>query len=72
LCLQDFSRPILGVLCAIFSGIVCTFMRLSRGSAPICAMAELGRARAEGWVVVLNDVTQLKELDRPEKSKWCR
>jgi signal transduction histidine kinase len=30
----------------------------------LCHVAELGKARAEGWVVVLNDVTQLKELDR--------
>jgi two-component system phosphate regulon sensor histidine kinase PhoR len=30
----------------------------------LCHVAELGRPRLEGWVAVLNDVTQLKELDR--------
>lgn len=30
----------------------------------LCHVAELGQPRPEGWVVVLNDVTQLKELDR--------
>ncbi len=30
----------------------------------LCHVAELGRRRLEGWVVVGNDVTQLKELDR--------
>lgn len=30
----------------------------------LCHVAELGKGRAEGWVVVLNDVTQLKELDQ--------
>lgn len=30
----------------------------------LCHVARLGKVRTEGWVVVLNDVTQLKELDR--------
>jgi signal transduction histidine kinase len=30
----------------------------------LCHVAELGKPRLEGWVAVLNDVTQLKELDR--------
>ncbi len=30
----------------------------------LCHVARLGVDRTEGWVVVLNDVTQLKELDR--------
>jgi two-component system, OmpR family, phosphate regulon sensor histidine kinase PhoR len=30
----------------------------------LCHLAQLGRPRRGGWVVVLNDVTQLKELDR--------
>lgn len=30
----------------------------------LCHLAELSEPRTEGWVVVLNDVTQLKELDR--------
>ena len=30
----------------------------------LCHVAELGGPRTEGWVVVLNDVTELKELDR--------
>ena len=29
----------------------------------LCHVAELGQQQPEGWVVVLNDVTQLKELD---------
>lgn len=29
-----------------------------------CHLARLGYPRAEGWVAILNDVTQLKELDR--------
>lgn len=29
----------------------------------LCHVAELGQQRPEGWVVVLNDITQLKELD---------
>lgn len=29
-----------------------------------CHIAQLGEQRTEGWVIVLNDVTQLKELDR--------
>ncbi|MCD4687155.1 MAG: GAF domain-containing protein, partial [Anaerolineae bacterium] len=30
----------------------------------LCHVAVLGQERPEGWVVVMNDVTQLKELDR--------
>lgn len=30
----------------------------------LCSLTHLGRARLSGWVAVLNDVTQLKELDR--------
>jgi signal transduction histidine kinase len=30
----------------------------------LCHLAPLGRPRIAGWVAVLNDVTQLKELDR--------
>lgn len=30
----------------------------------LCHLAQLGRPRTEGWVVILNDVSQLKELDR--------
>lgn len=30
----------------------------------LCHIAGLGQIRTDGWVVVLNDVTQLKELDR--------
>lgn len=30
----------------------------------LCHVASLGRPRPEGWVAVLNEVTQLKELDR--------
>jgi signal transduction histidine kinase len=30
----------------------------------LCHVAQLGRPRTAGWVAVLNDVTQLKELDR--------
>lgn len=30
----------------------------------LCHVAVLGQDRPEGWVVVMNDVTQLKELDR--------
>jgi len=30
----------------------------------LCHLAPLGKPRVEGWVAVLNDVTQLKELDR--------
>jgi signal transduction histidine kinase len=30
----------------------------------LCHLAQLGRPRATGWVAVLNDVTELKELDR--------
>jgi signal transduction histidine kinase len=29
----------------------------------LCQVAELGQQRPEGWVVILNDITQLKELD---------
>ena len=34
------------------------------GRVYLAHVASLGRPRAQGWVVVLNDVTQLKELDR--------
>lgn len=34
------------------------------GKTYLCHLAQLGRPKIEGWVVVLNDVTQLKELDR--------
>jgi signal transduction histidine kinase len=37
----------------------------------LCHLAPLGTRRAEGWVAVLNDVTQLKELDRM-KSEMVR
>jgi signal transduction histidine kinase len=30
----------------------------------LCSLTGLGRPRSRGWVAVLNDVTQLKELDR--------
>jgi signal transduction histidine kinase len=30
----------------------------------LCHVASLGQQRMEGWVAVLNDITQLKELDR--------
>jgi len=30
----------------------------------LCHVAGLGKPRTEGWVIVLNDVTELKELDR--------
>jgi two-component system, OmpR family, phosphate regulon sensor histidine kinase PhoR len=30
----------------------------------LCHVARLGQQKTEGWVVVLNDITQLKELDR--------
>lgn len=30
----------------------------------LCHLAILGRSRIDGWVAVLNDVTELKELDR--------
>lgn len=36
----------------------------AQGRIYLCHVAELGKPRPEGWVVVLNDVTQLKELDR--------
>ncbi len=35
----------------------------AQGRTYLCHLAELGRPRPEGWVAVLNDVTQLKELD---------
>lgn len=34
------------------------------GKVYICHIACLGRPRIHGWVAILNDVTQLKELDR--------
>ncbi len=36
----------------------------TRGRTYLVHVAELGEPRHEGWVAVLNDVTQLKELDR--------
>ncbi len=36
----------------------------AQGKTYLCHLAELSKPRTEGWVVVLNDVTQLKELDR--------
>jgi signal transduction histidine kinase len=30
----------------------------------LCHLAQLGRPQASGWVAILNDITQLKELDR--------
>jgi signal transduction histidine kinase len=39
----------------------------------LCHLARLGGARVAGWVAVLNDVTQLKELDRlkSEMVRWA-
>lgn len=37
----------------------------------LCHLAALGSPRIEGWVAVLNDITQLKELDRM-KSEMVR
>lgn len=39
----------------------------------LCHLAGLGRPRTAGWVAVLNDVTQLKELDRlkSEMVRWA-
>ena len=41
------------------------------GRAYLCHLAPLGGARPVGWVAVLNDVTELKELDR-FKSRMVR
>lgn len=35
-----------------------------QGHVYLCHLAGLGRPRPEGWVAVLNDITELKELDR--------
>ena len=35
-----------------------------KGKVYLCHIACLGRPRIQGWVAILNDVTQLKELDR--------
>lgn len=39
----------------------------------LCQLASLGGPKATGWVAVLNDVTQLKELDRlkSEMVRWA-
>ena len=37
---------------------------VTKGRTYLAHVAELGEPRHEGWVAVLNDVTQLKELDR--------
>jgi signal transduction histidine kinase len=39
----------------------------------LCHLASLGRPRIAGWVAVLNDVTELKELDRlkSEMVRWA-
>lgn len=34
------------------------------GKAFLCHIAQLGRPRIDGWVAILHDITQLKELDR--------
>ncbi|HML20141.1 MAG TPA: ATP-binding protein [Aggregatilinea sp.] len=36
----------------------------TQGRSYLCHIAELGRRRGEGWVAVVNDVSELKELDR--------
>ncbi|MBZ0279587.1 MAG: GAF domain-containing protein [Anaerolineae bacterium] len=36
----------------------------AKGRVYLCHLAQIGRPKAVGWVAVLNDVTQLKELDR--------
>ncbi|WP_119072952.1 ATP-binding protein [Aggregatilinea lenta] len=41
-----------------------TYDVTAQGRTYLCHVAELGRRRGEGWVAVLNDVTELKELDR--------
>lgn len=35
-----------------------------QGHVYLCHVASLGRPRPQGWVVVLNEITELKELDR--------
>jgi len=34
------------------------------GRVYLCHLAQIGRPKAAGWVAILNDITQLKELDR--------
>lgn len=41
-----------------------TYDVTAQGRSYLCHVAELGRRRGEGWVAVLNDVSELKELDR--------
>ena len=41
-----------------------TYDVTAQGHNYLCHVAELGRRRGEGWVAVLNDVSELKELDR--------
>lgn len=41
-----------------------TYDVTAQGRTYLCHVAELGSRRGEGWVAVLNDVTELKELDQ--------
>jgi signal transduction histidine kinase len=40
-----------------------TYEMMAHDRMYLCQVAELGQQRPEGWVVILNDITQLKELD---------
>ena len=60
----DISRQTGGELFAICVNSGCMCEIEVRDKTYLCHLAELSEPRTEGWVVVLNDVTQLKELDR--------
>lgn len=54
----------LGVLRYLRSHQAYSYEITYAGKVFLCSLTHLGRPRVRGWVAVLNDVTQLKELDR--------
>jgi PAS domain S-box-containing protein len=62
---SDFLPPdVRAALRDLRRGRVHTYEVHHQGGTYLCHLAVLGRPNPKGWVAVLNDVTQLKELDR--------
>ncbi len=59
-----FPRDLKGMLREIRQKNSYIYEIALEGKIYLCHLAKLGQNRIDGWVAVLNDITQLKELDR--------
>lgn len=61
---EVFPKSLRTVLSVIRQGTGYNYEITINGKVYLCHLAALREPRIEGWVAVLNDITQLKELDR--------